>query len=795
MFDYCQVGSDTSNRKGLGVSIDDVYALGSDIREVGWSDAVPDPCCIMRKPGDSAALEFNKALVRSSEGRLPEVDEHTMNYFACSCNHTVWFLKCVGAALPCGDPSVSLNGRLSIAAISETDKLFGDRVREGLKWTVLNWRVREFYPELVELIIDAKNAPGEINRRASAFEVLTQIFNLSKSTKDAEGYPDWARVSRLIARTKPPCLGMLPELVKFVVACSGGEDGAYLRELTDLWKNNGLGGLTRNVPSKIWKALAESECPNGEPMARFKTMFVLTTLSAEGKTVEDGVCNFLSPQDCNIFAAQKASTKERLINCNEALEKGFRIISQCASASCSAGPSRPDLRDPNPSYISVAGSEREPRSQLTLNFATRLVRFALSENKNRQRSAHTFESVEAIGGALLNKLQEIYPTEFGKLPTDLFGTWTWNAVEEKGTGKTGAEKSQPQGVRLKEIGRDGQLAKLEDQLNQAGFKVGEHVKMKTTNDLWIIASCETGSIVLKDLPAKAMTATTKTVKDFLAKYAKPPSGYEAKLLHPDPSWQELDPRASKSGAVALAKMDVLAALEIAARVHPDASQAVQPMLNLKDGFAGVQAASNAKAGAIVLVPWTNNIVVEFPDDQNFKKPAPWTVEMQGESPLAAFAHEGCTPRISLISQGFSTAKASQGKQAEQDKPKTQIAVFWRLQGFTEKEKKPEEINMEVGHITVDALGHVTEQSKNIGVKHRKKPDFAETARITKVIIPVLVNRKEVCQGDLLTFSKISVAKEEKPAKPIRQDNLLENLLRGGQGDEPAERANKKAKLA
>ena len=59
--------------------------------------------------------------------------------------------------------------------------------------------------------------------------------------------------------------------------------------------------------------------------------------------------------------------------------------------------------------------------------------------------------------------------------------------------------------------------------------------------------------------------------------------------------------------------------------------------------------------------------------------------------------------------------------------------------------------MEVGYITVDAFGNVVSQSKNIGVKGVAKPDFAVSARTSKVTIPVLVNRKEVIKGEARYF--------------------------------------------
>ena len=99
--------------------------------------------------------------------------------------------------------------------------------------------VVDVYPEIISLIIEAKNGPGGINRRQSTFEVLLQILDTSISTSKESGLPDWALVQRIVGRTKPACLNILPELVGFVVSCSGGKNGKFLRELVDIWKTVG----------------------------------------------------------------------------------------------------------------------------------------------------------------------------------------------------------------------------------------------------------------------------------------------------------------------------------------------------------------------------------------------------------------------------------------------------------------------------------------------------------------------------------------------------------------------------
>ena len=247
--------------------------------------------------------------------------------------------------------------------VESVDALFAKRAREGMKWTVLDWRIREHYPAICEMIIEAKNAGGTVNSRKSVFEVLSQIHEVSvRSAAANNGAPDWNFVSQFVARTKPPCLDILRELTAFVVNCSGGTAGQFLKELVFLSKNLGLENLTRQIPGKFWQALGDSAHLDGDPMARLKCMCVLTNLTADLSTVEDGMCRLLSPGDIAIFAVAKTETKARVKECNAMLNSGFELVQAVAE-----------------------NGQKEQKliatSKLLLAFASRVVRFLFSETK------------------------------------------------------------------------------------------------------------------------------------------------------------------------------------------------------------------------------------------------------------------------------------------------------------------------------------------------------------------------------------------------------------------------------
>ena len=712
--------------------IDQVYQLAGDIHDVGWNDSIPDPLAFMSKEGDERPLAFNEEMVRSSGGRLPPVDRTFMRYFAGSCNHTVWALKCFAAKMPSDNPRISLNGRLDVALFKDTDPTFAKRVEEGMVWKVLSWQVKEYYPATVDLLIKAKNAPGQINMRTSVFEVLLEIHNLARSTAKETGCPDWALVQQLIGRAKPPCLHMLQYLIEFVVSCSGGKSGEFLTELVALWRNCGLGGLTREVSSKLWAAIAASGCPENNPMCRLKNMIALTTLTAEQSTIVDTTCTFVAAGDLSIFSSTNEEDQTRLRECSAILDVGFRVLDKFAEIGVdSAG---------------VRVNESAP-SKLKLKFATQVVRFLLSGKKNKQKPSEQFKSVNAIGADLLQALRRTSSDEAVQRVTagfpDIVKNWT--PEEKRPDDPTSGRTAGPR-VTLREAGAGGMGVDVRSMLLRESFDLGQHVKNKKCDDLWIVAEVEEGTggeqgkVVLKALPDKLLTVKV-SVASFSKEYLKPPAGYENKLLHADAQWKMLDIRTSEAAALALARADVLKALEVAARLHNDGDQLARPMLNLKGALAGVQAASGANPGKIVLAPWTTSIAIELPSKKEDWRPTPadWIVHFEGDSPLDAFGKEfkessvKTHPCISLQPSGCADKEEKSEKKGAENPPRTKMAVFWRVAGVSPKEKQNvEKVNTQVGEITVDTLGSIVKTTKNIGTKYSKKPDYAVSARLTHV---------------------------------------------------------------
>ena len=156
----------------MGVHVENVYELGGDIKDVGWDESeTARAIAIEIKPGSQEVFEFNDRLAKESGGKLPGVDKEKLRYGALSCNHTHLFLRCVVAEMPCEDKAMSIGGHLAVAAFAQNDQDFAHAIQNGLIWEVLSWKVREYYPDSVGLIAEARNIGGQVNRRENEMEV------------------------------------------------------------------------------------------------------------------------------------------------------------------------------------------------------------------------------------------------------------------------------------------------------------------------------------------------------------------------------------------------------------------------------------------------------------------------------------------------------------------------------------------------------------------------------------------------------------------------------------------------
>ena len=242
------VGVDPTNRDGVGVTAENVIALGRDILFVGWSWAeVAKAVCIEAAPGSCVIEDFNKALTANNAALAP-VEEDTIRFGSVSCSHTNAFLRCLragrvstmGTELGAGTDA---SETLTLTAVRDRDPEFAKAAEDGIRWTVLSHKVRELFPAFLGLLQSARNATGQVAKPEHEVQVMCRILTVAAATQRASAVsdsltasatscgPDWSVVKRAVLRSRPPCAFDFDDLKAFVVACAGGMEGMLLQDL------------------------------------------------------------------------------------------------------------------------------------------------------------------------------------------------------------------------------------------------------------------------------------------------------------------------------------------------------------------------------------------------------------------------------------------------------------------------------------------------------------------------------------------------------------------------------------
>ena len=219
-----QVGMDENNRSGMIASSGEVHLLIGDIAEAGhfsWA-ATAHASCVEAIPGDERLEVTNRRLVAVQN--LALVEQGNLKYGSLSCGHTNMGLRCLAAGVASDDPRLSLDGRMNLAKQRARGHNLFDAAEGGLRWRVYRWPVRRWYPRALQLIVEARNSPGNIARRKSDAEGLGHIHQLASGSSA----PDWAAIRLAVCRSKPPWQHMADEMCAFVAGKSGGVDGQRL---------------------------------------------------------------------------------------------------------------------------------------------------------------------------------------------------------------------------------------------------------------------------------------------------------------------------------------------------------------------------------------------------------------------------------------------------------------------------------------------------------------------------------------------------------------------------------------
>ena len=822
------VGIHPSNRNGLGVITQDVYELGGDILSAGWDDKeCAGAICIEEAPSCKDINKFSQKVVRESCGKLPPIREHELRYGALACNHTVLFLRCVLHGMACDLESlekICRNGLLSLGALSEVDELFGIRAERGMTWEVVHWKVGAYYgaPALA-LISEARNVGAQLARRENPFQVLKRAWLLSVSMDQV----DWAAISTIVQRSKPPCAHYVSKLLAFVKFCSGGRDGWALEWLVRIYRANSLGSMRREIDPEFWEALAVAETGVGETPA-LKCAMILDNITAPGDTVKAGICQWLKVGDTGVFRKEKK--KDLIRECEVFLKTTIQIMHKVDGWSGRAQEGiannfAPGFSRPPPPAPDAAEEVLTPELA-SLLAAKRVVAWLLERQKT---TGDSFNSLRGIGFQFLQDVSSYCP-DLLSLVEDIPAVKTFEKdllpPDPTGAGSKKAEKTETgQAARascnLTESALTGSKIDTVDALHAKGFKEGSFVRTKGAPDLWKITGVEfhpggTDLVCVEDAVSKDAKGTPRqahkhSLNTFLSNFCLPKPGYENDCLH---AWEALPNRRAEDSEQwhrSLARADILVALRSVAQMYADKNTDVSYMLNLHDAPKRLHAAKDIAKNTLVLVPLTNIIKEKKAPKKSDLEDGEQDLTTQAEdsdsdekkdkdpSPYKCTFKKGLGGQLAadweffLMKPNFKDAARATGK--TEDK----VALFWKVLETSDSEK----VNMQVDYVGINTLCHISKDIPSLGTRKRKfdgktapGPDatvMESSAHAAELSLPVLVNHKDIKVGCPLYVFKEKEQEEsddEKRPKAITKREVFAKAL-----EEPLRRPKTKRGLS
>ena len=160
------VGVHPKNRSGKLMVPSKVHNKGLKISKVGfsWKLCGPDKAVAFENNPKSnhiekATLEFSK-----SSPELANYSAGSVKAGSVGCGHLNQFLACVYDGVRTGERSLCEHGRNTINKhfLCERDAELKKAVEKGLRWTVVNFRIEELYPNLPDIFQRALNVEHHI---------------------------------------------------------------------------------------------------------------------------------------------------------------------------------------------------------------------------------------------------------------------------------------------------------------------------------------------------------------------------------------------------------------------------------------------------------------------------------------------------------------------------------------------------------------------------------------------------------------------------------------------------------
>ena len=262
-----------ANRDGVGCVGSDCHSLLDDILAVGWDPSAPKPVCVEVRDAHDEVVAFNEKMIQSNNNLLAPLQTGCVKYASLSASHTNQVLRLLRAQHPhthsagSEGTAITVGGLLSMEQLRNTDALFHAAAAGGIEWQVVAEKVLQRFPALGELLQEAGNTSGQLQRSETEMQLARRILR-EVSAAPAGQAVSYQSIRQRVLRSKPACAQAVPWIFGFVVKFAGGRDGSVLLE-TELAIKMCGSTAQRELGAMFWDNLSR-ELKGAAPVLRLR---------------------------------------------------------------------------------------------------------------------------------------------------------------------------------------------------------------------------------------------------------------------------------------------------------------------------------------------------------------------------------------------------------------------------------------------------------------------------------------------------------------------------------------------
>ena len=298
-----QLGVHPCNRGNYGCNEEYVHQLAADIFEVGWdASKVAGALCV--EDNNQRTIELHNINLTKASEFLAPVEPRSIAAGTLTNGHTVLLLRALVHGVKCNQPSISVDGIMSMAKVEHVRPLMAQAAKQGWVWTVLSKDCAAVYGNrLFEFLSGAHNV--QLSRVEHELEVLLKMFRHASDCEKKSELIDWSQIMKMILRTKPECSDYISSMIKFLKEFGGGSGAPFVDELIRFHRKHVPGH--RLVGGSFWEHLASlnfvSKAENiNTPGVLMRYAILKAEYRCPADKVVNRVCKFISKSDLDTLA-------------------------------------------------------------------------------------------------------------------------------------------------------------------------------------------------------------------------------------------------------------------------------------------------------------------------------------------------------------------------------------------------------------------------------------------------------------------------------------------------------------